>query len=300
MPILCLLCLLVVPTAIQSATSGHDRTFWLSIVHRKYEVPAGEDPFKLLLEMNDLLGSADPVLRDDVAYSSAARWVLGKRLLTAPQQKELLAVWLDNLAKGIGERDTDSVFRRSFSALNLSILAALDNDTPFLSQTDFDDFLGRTLAYLEQERDLRGFDPVKGWMHTPAHTADVLKFLARSPRLPVAAQARILQALSAKCEGVGQGFTWGEDERLAQAVRSIARRSDFDAAGFEAWLAQFPVKHRHLWAKGSAIDPRLFAAVHNDILMLRAAFTALSADKDLSAAAERACQRLLITLSGMQ
>ena len=299
---LCLLQLhlLITPPAFQSGATGHDRAFWLAIVQNKYEVPAGEDPFKLLTEMNALVGSTDPVLRDDVAYTTAARWILRKRLLTAPQQKALLAAWLDNLSAGIGERETDTVFRRSFSALNLSILAALDNDAPFLNQAEFDDFLGRTLSYLEQERDVRGYDPVKGWIHTPAHTADVLKFLARSPKLAAAAQGRILQALSARCESVGHGFTWGEDERLAQAVRSIARRTDLDASGFDAWLAQFPVKHRRLWAKGPAIDASAFPPVHNDILLLRAAFTALSADKDLSPTAEHARQQLLATLSAMQ
>jgi hypothetical protein len=292
--------LLVAPAAFQNGTAGHDRAFWLAIVQGKYEVPAGEDPFKLLTEMNTLVGSTDPVLRDDVAYSSAARWIYRKRLLTAPQQKALLTTWLDNLSAGIGERETDSVFRRSFSALNLSILAALDNDASFLSQAEFDDFLGRTLTYLEQERDVRGFDPVKGWIHTPAHTADVLKVLARSPKLSPQGQARILQALSGKCERVGHGFTWGEDERLAQAVRSIARRADLDAAGLDAWLAQFPVKYRQLWANGPAIDPALFPGVHNDVLLLRAAFTALSADKELSPAAEHARQQLLVTLSAMQ
>jgi hypothetical protein len=35
-------------------------------------------------------------------------------------------------------------------------------------------------GYLRDERDLRGFDPKKGWMHATAHTADLLAELSRS------------------------------------------------------------------------------------------------------------------------
>jgi cyclase len=50
--------------------SAHDRPFWLSIVKSSYTVPPGEKPFDLLMEMDALLGSPDPVLRDDVAYGA--------------------------------------------------------------------------------------------------------------------------------------------------------------------------------------------------------------------------------------
>ena len=281
------------------AQPRHDRTFWVSIIEHKYQVPAGEDPFTLLTEMNALLGSTDPVLRDDVAYTSAARWILRGRLLTGEQQKALLAEWLKNLTLGLGERGTDTVFRRSFSALNLSILAARDNESPFLSQTEFEDFLARTISYLEQEHDTRGFDAAKGWIHTPAHTADTLKFLARNTKLPAASQAQLLSAVTAKCQAVDHVFTWGEDERLAQVVRSIVRRQDFDGGGFERWLAGLPATHRQLWAKGPAIDPAAFPPVQNVKQLLRAAFVALSSDKDLPVAAERARQQLLTTLAQM-
>ena len=38
------------------------------------------------------------------------------------------------------------------------------------------------LAYLAAELDLRGIEPRVGWIHATAHTADLLKFLARNPR----------------------------------------------------------------------------------------------------------------------
>ena len=155
------------------------------------------------------------------------------------------------------------------------------------------------LRYLEEEKDTRGFEKDKGWIHTPAHTADVLKFLARNPRLSPAQQGRLLTAVSGKATAVGHTFTWGEDERLAQVIRSVARRPDLDGAAFAAWLDPFGPAARQLWANGPSIDPDRFSAVQNMKSMLRAAFTALSADTDLPPTAERARVQILKLVSGM-
>lgn len=83
-------------------------------------------------------------------------------------------MWRDNLKTGTGERGTDTAFLRSFSALNLSVLAALDIDAPFMSQGEFDALLVDALEYLLRERDERGYLPGVGWVHASAHTADAL------------------------------------------------------------------------------------------------------------------------------
>jgi hypothetical protein len=276
-----------------------DRTFWIGIVKTGYQVPPGESAFGLLKEMNALLGSTDPVLRDDVAYGAAERWIARQKLLAADEQRVLLALWMANLGAGLGETGSDSVFRRSFSALNLSLLAALDITRPFMIQPEFDALLAGALDYLARERDTRGYDASKGWIHTPAHTADLLKFLARNPRLRPPVQAQLLQAISAKCAAVGQTFAWGEDERLGQVVRSIVRRQDFDAAAFEAWLTEAEQAHKQLWANAPRIDPAAFPRVQNLEGVLRAAFVALSADTDLSAPSTHARERLLRALARM-
>ena len=89
-----------------------------------------------------------------------------------------------NLRKGIGAIGTDGVLLRSFSALTLSVVAARDSEAPFLSAEEYATLLDAALAYFHDERDTRGFDAAKGWMHSAAHTSDLLKFLARNPRLP--------------------------------------------------------------------------------------------------------------------
>lgn len=222
--------------AIDQATAPHDKAFWRAIAAQKFAVPAGESVPVLVRELSGYLGSPDPELRDDIAYTTLAAWIYRQRIVPADVTRTLVGDWTRNLSAGIGERGTDSVFKRSFSALSLGIVAILDNEAPFLERTEFDRLLAAALAYLGAERDTRGFDPAKGWMHSAAHTADLLKFLGRSRYLTTDQQAAMLAAVSAKLEQVPEVLTHGEDERLARAVLSIVARQDFDASGFEKWI----------------------------------------------------------------
>jgi hypothetical protein len=142
-----------------------------------------------------------------------------------------------NLERGVGGGESDEVLLRSFSALTLSVIASRDNADPFLSAEDYNTLLESGLAYFRNERDVRGFDALKGWIHTAAHTADLLKFLARNTKLRPADQARILTALTAKNRDAAAPFAQGEDERMARVIISIVRRPDFDRPAFKAWLA---------------------------------------------------------------
>src|SRR5882724_136948 len=159
----------------------HDRQFWRDIAKNHYAIPQGQQVFSLVRELSGYLGSPDPELRDDLAYSILDVWIVHRNQLSATELNSLESEWATNLRAGIGETGTDSVFRRSFSALCLAALAERDLKSPFLGETGYRKLLDDSLIYLRQERDLRGFDPVKGWIHSTAHTADLLASLAASP-----------------------------------------------------------------------------------------------------------------------
>jgi hypothetical protein len=188
----------------------------------------------------------------------------------------ILKRWSANLRIGLGESGTDSVLLRSFSALDLSVLAAHDLQAPFLTPAEFDTLLRDALAYLRDERDVRGYDAAVGWRHSCAHTADLLKFLARSPRLTPAGQAQILDAIAAKATREGDPvYVWGEDERMARALLSVVRRKDFDAALLDPWLARFTALHKKAWA-ADPLQANLLAADQNGKNLLRALHALLS------------------------
>jgi len=228
-----ILLLLLVPTQQQP----HDKAYWKGISAAKFEVPAGETARGLAAELAANLGSADPELRDDLSFTILSSWIYDKKFLGPDDLRPLARTLEGHLRQGIEAPGTDDVLLRSFSALTLSTIAARDNVTPFSTAEEYGHLLDSALTYFRDERDTRRFDTQKGWIHTAAHTSDLLKFLARNPRLAIADQARILSALLAKNRDAAAAYSQGEDERMARAAISILRRTDFDRDGFKTWLS---------------------------------------------------------------
>lgn len=287
------------PAAGEVASLVQDRDDWLAIRSSDFAVPEGQRAGDLLLALDPLLASPDPSLRDDIGYTAAARWIYRERRLSPDELRRVTDHWRANLRRGLGEQGTDSVFLRSFSALDLSLLAALDLQASFLDDRQFGALFDDALEYFTVERDVRGFDPVKGWMHSVAHTSDLLKFLARNPRLPEDGEARLLDALDRKLDALDGVLVWGEDERVAAVLASLARREDFDQAAFGAWLDAVVERGKALWANGPLVDPGSFARVQNVKSMLRGLFVQLSADEAGGDGVVEVRRRVLAALTAM-
>ena len=234
--LLALLLLSIAAAAQATSAARHDKAWWHAIIANDFEPRDDAPAVGLLPELSGYLGSPDPELRDGIAYPVLTQWIYVRQLVPAGVLRELVADWRANLSRGIGEQGTDTVFLRSFSALMLSVAAARDNKAPWLDETGFDGLLADALAYLREERDTRGFDEEKGWIHAVAHTADLLKFLARSRYLDPADQGAILGAIAGKLEAIDHVLVRGEDERLARAVVSVVARPDADMAAFGLFL----------------------------------------------------------------
>ena len=232
--------LLALSLAVQTKTLAqqHDQAFWQSIADNHYSVPPNTSAAELSRELSGLLGSPDPRLRDELAYSILTNWIYQSRVLSPDVIRTLMSQWMANLNEQPGSIGTNAVLRRSFSALMLSVAAARDNAQPFLSEAEYRSLLGSALTYLAAEHDLRGYDERLGWIHATAHTADLLKFLARSRYLTPADQAAILTAISNKLQGAGTVFQFGEDERMARALLSLCMRKDFDQEAFRTWTTR--------------------------------------------------------------
>lgn len=283
-----------------AAAQERTRDQWLALATGGFAVPAGEMPVGLLFEMNALLASPDPVLRDDVAYSAAAAWIVSKRLVAPDDLRRLIALWAANLDDGLGTSGDDRVLRRSFSALCLSLIAAREVATPFLAAAEVETLYARLLDYFARERDTRGFVAGPGWMHSVAHTADAFKFLARGTQWTPAHSARLLDAFRDKLEATETVFVWGEQERLAAALHAAVRRPDADPAAFEAWTARWVEAHKALWASGPNIDPIRFARVENAKQTLRALAALLAMETAPTPTGESARRTALTALARMR
>lgn len=246
--ILLFLCLLLCGSL--AAGQQHDREFWRSIAHNKYAVPRSESADALAPELSALLGSPDPELRDDLAYSILGTWILHNQL-SVPTLISLMDEWKSNLKSGIGEAGTDSVLKRSFSALCLSEIAKREVKSPFMGEHRYHDLVAQAIEYLQAERDLRGYDAVLHWIHATAHTADLLAALADSPMLTRDEAASILRAIASRLSTAPQVYTQGEQDRLAAAVVSVIHRKDFETTFFAPWLAGIENEDREVWTKAT-------------------------------------------------
>lgn len=271
------------------------QAFWLALA-QECAVPTGESAAGLVNEAVAMLGSPDPTWRDDIGYGVVVACVYRKRLLAPAERGSLVSSLAANLERGIGD-DGGQVLLRSFSALDLAVLAALELQDPALDAAAYRRLLDAALAYLQDERDLRGFEPPMGWIHATAHTADLLKFLARDSRFTRTDQARLLEAAWARMTAPDTPvYTHAEDERLAAALVSVLRRPDFDAAILEPWLERFVALEKRTW-EGPARDPDLLAAAHNARNLLQALFVLAAFPDPVPTAGQLAArEQLLATL----
>lgn len=259
-----------------STTTPFDRDFWLALKASSFAVPAGHTADAILLEAEPLVASPDPVLRDDVAYGLAVAWIYRERKVDTATVRTFADRLERRMRDDVGGPPSDATLSRSFAALLLSIVAAADLNAPAFDDAQFARVLDVALSNLGHERDVRGYEPRVGWIHATAHTADLVKFLARSPRVTRAHHRRIVEALVGRVESMPQTFAWGEDERLAAALRSVVVRDDADLTAFDAWLARLPEQHAALWAS-TPLDVTDYVRLQNAKLVLRALYVSLSA-----------------------
>jgi hypothetical protein len=273
------------PAVNTAPTPAPDRQYFRDIASHQFAVPAGASAFALAQQLTPWLASPDPTLRDDLAYTILDVWTRHGQL-TGPQLLTLLPQLQQNLTSGIGESGTDSVFKRSFSALTLASFAERDLDQPFLSPAQYRALLVATLAYLHDERDTRGFDPAKGWIHSTAHTADLLAALARNPLFTPADQPTVFSSIDQRLRTAGHIYTYGEQDRLAVALLSVITRSDFQLAAFQSWLESLQ-QDAVVWQK-SPPDLTQLALVENHTYLLEALLARMPTQTPLSPAATRA------------
>lgn len=211
--------------------------FWHEVREEDFRVPRDRPLDDLTAELTRMLGSADADERDGVAYPTLATWI------DRGIYDDLLAGLGDGMAVGlgvgVGEHDTDSVFRRSFSALVLAECVARDNVQLLLPGERILDWGDRLAAWYLREQDTRGFVRGKGWAHALAHGADAIGVLAQSPRFDGNELMVLLDVIADRLLTTGATLmTSGEPDRIAAATMQILRRNVLDLKVLEPWIAR--------------------------------------------------------------
>lgn len=252
-----------------------DKAFWQAIAANDCALPEGYTVQQLTPQLLEMLSSPDPELRDDIAYLVFARWILRDEHYSPDQLRDLSRTLATNLKSGIIEQGENSTLVRSFSALTLSIIAYYDLQNPFMTQDEIRALLTAGLDYLTAEHDLRGYVPGLGWVHATAHTADLLKFLARNPRTEIGEHLQILSGIADKLtQPTAYVYVHDEDERLTLAVIDIFKRGEVSHSAITGWLERFR-EWKAQMRNDEGFDPTIHAPYTNIRNFLRSVYLAV-------------------------
>ncbi|MCF6136472.1 DUF2785 domain-containing protein [Pseudalkalibacillus berkeleyi] len=180
----------------------------------------------LTRKMIESIGDTDPELRDKLIFSTFAKLITGRHL-SETLMIEILSSCMndDHLYYCIGEKGTDSVFTRSFSALVVAVILMEDGKNRFIPEELAKEACDRAFNYLLIEKDLRGCVEGKGWAHAVAHGADQLAVAIQHPVIDTSTFfAKGLEAVKhcvLRDEGV---YTDNEEERLLMVIHSLIER----------------------------------------------------------------------------
>ena len=216
---------------------GMPSGFWEQVVADGLKVPQDRSLVEMTEDLTRMLGDPDPEVRDGIAFPTMATWI------DEGVYDDLLVGLGDGMCHGLdiglGDVESDTVFRRSFSALILTecidrtTTAALGGPNVVLRWGD------RIMSWYSRERDLRGFVPGKGWAHAIAHGADALGALARSPVLGRLELTVILDVIADRLlTPTDAFFVCGEGDRLAFATMHLLRRDVLGIDVLEPWVAR--------------------------------------------------------------
>jgi hypothetical protein len=246
--------------------------YWQQVMAAGLTVPDDRPLSELTAELTRLLGSPDPAERDGTAYPTLATWI------DRGVYDDLLSGLGDGIASGLsvglGERDGDDVFRRSFSVLILTECINRDNRRGLLPPGKLLEWGDRVTTWYLREHDLRGFVPGKGWAHTMAHGADALGALAGSPHLGMPELTVLLDVLADRLVlQEPQLLVSGEPDRMAAATMQILRRNLIPLGVVEPWVARLAQAAGRM-STGADRDPFLDSG--NAEAFLRALYLQLS------------------------
>lgn len=201
--------------------------------------------FEISLNMMQYIGSVDAELRDNLIYSTFNRWTING-VYTCEQMRQLLNICLDeeHLFYKIGEKETDSVFTRTFSVLIIPLAMYLDSTMKFLTKDEIKIIKEKLIKYVKLEKDCRGYVECKGWAHSTAHVADALEDVAKSDYINHDELLEILDAIKMKICISDYTYINKEDERMVKATLSVFNRKLLKDDEIIKWIKSFANKEK--------------------------------------------------------
>jgi uncharacterized protein DUF2785 len=201
---------------------------WPALAAAGFPYPDGVPAALVADELSGMLVSPDPEVRDDHAYTAAARWIREGHL------DPVLEAFGDTAARRFAHPDVQA---RTFAPLALRCVLDRGRQAPgTVPDAAAERWLTAFTAWYPAERDTRGWDDDLGWLHAVAHGADAAAAFARA--LP--ARRTELLALCARRMTAAHAehrYVQLEDARLARALTRILLCPDLTADEATGWLS---------------------------------------------------------------
>lgn len=193
------------------------------IEENDYELRSGEDIKDYVKLMIEHIGDPEPVLRDELIYSTFYKWINEKHWFNDAELRELLWILLDeqHLFYHIGNKEDLTVYTRTFSVLVVALILQRHREMAILDSSEFIKVKQGLIRYYEEERDLRGYMEKEGWAHAAAHGADALDELVLCSESDAAVREEVLAVIQKMLYNDQYIFRDEEDERIATIIVTI-------------------------------------------------------------------------------
>lgn len=245
---------------------------WRHVSAADFRVPTDRRLSDLTAELTELLGTPDSEARE-LALAVLCTWIeRGVYDDLLPGMGDGIAT---GLLTGIGERGTDSVFRRSFSALVVAEVIDRDTRRPRVTRSKVHEWGDRLATWFLMERDERGYVDKRGWAHAIAHGADAFGALARSPHCGPGELLVVLDVIGDRVTRLPEAV-WhsGEPDRLAMATVHVLRRGLVPYELVESWLERIALAARP--RRDGTDMPNVYLQTGNPASYLRALYLQLA------------------------
>ncbi|MFD7227811.1 DUF2785 domain-containing protein [Streptomyces sp. NPDC059881] len=205
-----------------------DLVDWSSIAAADFPFPGAVPASRLAEELSAMLVSPDPEVRDEHAYTAAARWI---------RQGHLDEVLEDLGDTAAGRFTHPEIQARAFAPLVLRcVLTRADAAPGTVAEGAAERWYAGFASWFPAERDTRGWDDSLGWLHTVAHGADAAAAFARA--LP-ARRTELLELCARRMTAAHaeRRYEQLEDARLAHALSVVLLAPGLTADQATAWLS---------------------------------------------------------------
>lgn len=194
-----------------------------------------ENLFESMLED---IGTTDGHLRDNI-YLMRLVEMLESEPFTNEKLIAYTEICLEQIKYGLGEMNSDSVFKRSFSALVLHFLVAINPQRNFLSNDLKQRIIHESIYLFKNELDIRGYVEGKGWAHSIAHYSDLIAGIVTSDFYDIKYNEEILEVLNINLQKLNADkgcYIDDEEERMLFIVFALLDHQRISEEAFINWL----------------------------------------------------------------